>query len=431
MKLAEIFCDNMILQSGNGTQIFGEGEGKGFIAFKDTRIEFETENGKFLVVLPYLEAGDCFDMIISIGDESVAINNILVGEVFIAAGQSNMELSLANAENVGVCDLSKVRVFKVRASDERENGWQTCSDDVSNISAVAYYFAQRLYSEVDVPIGIISCNQGASRIQTWVSKEISQKAVFEKSLVIHNKEEELYEFNLNNFLYYNMLLKIVPYTVKGVLWYQGESNAVKGESENYCGMFSELVALWRSIWNCNFPFYTVQLMPFIQGPWLADWATVRAQQEMASKIIPDVYMVTLFDTGESNEIHPKKKRCVGIALADCVLKTLFDRVGLEYSGPLLKKWEKDGNTAKLIFEHATKLILDCDRFLDTYVYDGTGQHYEVNGRTVTARIEGNRLIVEWGDNIEPIGIKMGYWNAPCHKLKNECGYLASPFDVRF
>jgi len=434
MKLAEIFCDNMILQWGSGTQIFGEGEGSGFVEFSCNRVEFEANNGRFIVDLPYLNLGDNFDMVVSLEDESVTIKNILVGEVFLAGGQSNMELTLADAENTGICDLPMVRVFEVKVADENEtseSGWQICCGDVSKISAVAYYFAQRLQSEVEVPIGIISCNQGASRIHSWVSKEVSQKPIFKKSIDLHNEKEELYKFNLDNFLYYNKLLKIVPYTIKGALWYQGESNAVKGEAEHYCEMFSELVFHWRSLWKCDLPFYTVQLMPYIQGPWLVDWAMVRKQQERASKTIPDVYMVTLFDTGETDEIHPKKKRGVGLALADCVLNTLFNRTELEYSGPVLREWKKKGHTAELVFDHTKELMLDCDWCMDTYIYDSTGQHYEVNERTAKAKIAGNRLIVEWGNELDPIGIKMGYWNAPNHKLKNECGYLASPFDVRF
>ena len=434
MKLAEIFSDGMVLQRGDRTCIFGEGDGCGCIEFLDSRIDFNAENGRFSVVLPELKAGENFDLTISLGDETRVIKDVLVGDVYIAAGQSNMELTISEAESTDICDMPYVRQFKVPAAVRPEfysKGWQTCCGDVSKLSAVGYYFSQRLYNETKVPVGIISCNQGGSRIQSWVSKEVSQKPIFEKSLQLHNEKEELSKFNLDNFLYYNKLLKIVPFAAKGVLWYQGESSAVKGEAENYCGMFSELVSLWRSLWNYDFPFYIVQLMPYIQGPWYADWAMVRAQQEKASKTIPGVYMTTLFDTGESDEIHPKKKKCVGTALANAVLNTLFDRKELEYSGPILTEWKKSGNTAELTFAHADGMWLDCDWFMDTYIYDSEGMHYEVNGRTANGTIKGNKLYISWIDGVDPVGVKMGYWNVPIHKLKNDSGYLASPFDVRF
>lgn len=434
MKLADIFCDNMVLQRGDKTQIYGEGDGCGCIEFLSNKIDFKAENGRFSVTLPKLKAGECFDMTISLEGDTTTIKNILVGDVYLAAGQSNMELPLADTENTDICDLPEVRYFKVPSVINHEvcvDGWMSCCGDVSRVSAVAYYFAQRLNGETGVPIGIVSCNQGGSRIQSWVSKEVSQKDIFKKSLELHNEIDELYKFNLDNFLYKNYLLKIVPYTINGVLWYQGESSAVRGEAENYCGMLTELVSFWRKLWDCEFPFYVVQLMPYIAGPWFGDWAMVRAQQEKASKTIPGVYLTTLFETGESNEIHPKQKKCVGTALANAVLNTLFDRKELEYCGPVLKEWKKCGNTAELVFDHAEGLMLDCDWFIDTYIYDSNGIHYEVNGRTATGRIEGDKLYVSWLENIDPVGIKMGYWNAPLHKLKNGSGYLASPFDVRF
>ena len=159
---------------------------------------------------------------------------------------------------------------------------------------------------------------------SWAPEEVSQKAAFRKSLELHNEVDELYKFKLNNFLYYNCLMKIVPYTLKSVLWYQGESNAVRGEAENYCEMFAELV-----------------------------------------------------------------------------------------------------------FDHTEGMWLDCDWFIDTYIYDSEDIHYQINGRTATATIEDNKLYISWTNGINPVGIKMGYWNAPTHKLKNKSGYLASPVDVRF
>ena len=433
MKLAEIFCDNMVLQQGNRTEIFGEGEGVGCIEFLNHKIDF-TANGHFSVILPPLTAGDSFDMTISLGEESVTVKNILVGEVFLAGGQSNMELTLNDTEKIGICDMPNVRCYKVFAPDDEcfgENRWQICCGDVSNISAVAYYFAQRLNAETGVPVGIISCNRGGSRIHSWVPEEVTQKEVFKNSLMLHSPIDELYSFNLDNYLYKNCLLPIAPYTVKGVLWYQGESNAVIGEAEHYCGMLSELISHWRGLWKAELPFYVVQLMPYIANPWYADWATVRAQQEKASKTIPNVYMTTLFDTGEAYEIHPTKKKCVGTALANAVLNTLCGRCDLEYSGPVISEWKKSGNTAELTFTHAKGLKLDFDWFAETYIYDENGIHFEVNGRTASAEIKDNKIFVSWIDGINPVGIKMNYWNGATPRLINDSGYFVSPFDVVF
>ena len=439
MKLADIFCDNMVLQRGSNTLIYGNGRGKGAVEFLNHKIEFESVNEKFMVTLPELKGGEVFDLTIALDGEKTVIKNVIAGDVYIAAGQSNMGLRLGEVGETDICENSEFRYFNEPndASDNmvvsyKNNGWQMCkSDSAKEFSALAYYFAMKLNKETGVPIGIISCNKGASRIHSWVPKDITKKQIFAQSLKLHDETDELYKFNFNNWLYYNKLVNIVPYTVKAVLWYQGESNTGIGEADNYCGMLKELIEHWRSLWNCNLPFYIVQLMPYLTNPDFSDWAKVREEQEKASKIIPNVYMTTLFDTNESDNIHPKNKRCIGEALKNAVLNTLFGYQEMEYSGPIVNECNRNGNTAELSFTHARGMMLDCTWFMDTYLFDKNGKHYEVNGRTVEGRIEGNKLYITWNTDIEPVGVEMGYWNVPMHKLKNDSGYLASPFKLYF
>ncbi len=439
MKLCDIFCDNMMLQRGSETLIYGEADAKGYIEIMGKTIEFSAENGKFKVVLPELKAGDSFDMTISLGEEKRVIKNILVGDVFVAAGQSNMEMCVADTFETDTKSNPNIRYFREGTDfdgngnmSDSSQGWRICEkEDALSYSAVAYHFAQRLNGETGVPVGIISCNMGSSGIQTWVPEEITSKPVFAPTMRLKQDKYQLYKFNLNNTLYYNKLLKIVPYTAKGVLWYQGESNTQVGEGVNYLGMLKELITHWRSLWNKELPFYVVQLMPFLTNPDYNDWALVRDAQLKASKTIPNVYTVTMFEVKDLFDIHPKNKQCVGEALANAIMNTLFGLEDMEYCGPVAESCSISGNTVEITFSHAKGMWLDHTWFEDLYIYDEEGMSYEVNGRTADFKIEGNKLIVTWDDEINPIGIKMGYWNIPKHKLRNDSGYLASPFNMLF
>lgn len=439
MTLGDIFCDNMMLQRGCETIIYGEGNGNGYIEITGKTISFSTQNGKFKVVLPELKAGENFDMTISLDGDTRIIKNILVGDVYIAAGQSNMEMSVVNTFETETESNPDIRYFAEGTNiDENGNisysnkGWRICDkEDALSYSAVAYHFAQRLNTKTGVPVGIISCNKGASGVQTWVPEEVTLKPFFATTMRLKQDKYQLYKFNLNNCLYYNKLLKIVPYTVNGVLWYQGESNSIVGEAENYLEMFRELVEHWRSLWNKELPFYVVQLMPYLSNPDYSDWATVRDAQIKASKTISNVYTVTMVEVKDLLDIHPKNKKSVGEALANAVMNTLLGLKNIEYSGPVAESCTIYGNTAEITFSHANGMWLDHTWFEDLYIFDKEGINYEVNGRTADFNINENKLVITWDDEIKPIGIKMGYWNIPKHKLKNESGYLASPFKILF
>ena len=439
MKLSDIFCDNMMLQRGSETIVYGEGEGNGYIEIMGKTIPFSAENGRFEVLLPELKAGDNFDMTISLGEDTRVIKNILVGDVYIAGGQSNMELAVADTFETDTKSNPNIRYFREGTDFDgsanisySHQGWRICEkEDALSYSAVAYHFAQKLNADSGVPVGIISCNMGSSGIQTWVPEEITSKPVFAPTMYLKQDKYQLYKFNLNNCLYYNKLLKIVPYTAKGVLWYQGESNTTVGEAENYLGMLKELINHWRELWNKELPFYVVQLMPFLTNADYSDWAAVRDAQLKASKTIPNVYTITMVEVMDLFDIHPKNKKCVGEAIANAVMNTLFGLKDTEYCGPIAESCSVSGNTAEITFSHAKGMWLDHTWFEDLYIFDEAGKNYEVNGRTADFKIDGDKLYITWDKDINPIGIKMGYWNVPKHKLKNDSGYLASPFKMLF
>ena len=431
MKLAEIFCDNMVLQREKDIAVFGTGAGKGCIEFCGQITEFESKDNKFCVYLSPQKAGGPYNMKVNLEGNSFVIKNILIGDVYIAAGQSNMEWLLKNTVDIELEQNDNIRLFTEpnNADDELNitydmKGWLVNdSQNALNFSAIGYGFASELYKETQVPIGIISCNKGASRVDAWTAPEIVKAEDYQKMLAVKHNDFNAFKFNQNSWLYLNKLLKIVPFTVSGVLWYQGESNRGLEESAYYGELLKLMIENWRNLWNDNLAFYCVQLMPYFESEKYADWAAIRKNQEWASKNIDQVYMVTLQDTNEETQIHPTKKGRVATALANAVLCTKFDK-GIEYSGPVYDGIEKLANGVKITFTHADGLCIKGNSLRDTYVFDAKNTSHKVN-----AKIDNNTLVINWNSEVNPKRITMGYANSPKHNLYNNSGYLASPFSI--
>lgn len=433
MHLAKIFNDHMVLQRNREICIFGYGKGNGVIEFQGKTYSFTSEKESFNVYLPPHSEGGPYEMKVTLNGESKTIKDIMIGEVYIAAGQSNMALTLGRTIDIDYVDNNNVRFF-TEPNDANENGipsfnspdWFICNSKlVDNFSAIGYYFAVELQKHIGVPVGVVSCSKGASRIDAWTAPEIVQAAKYQNMIAIKHRDYEAFKFNQNSWLYKNKLLQIVPFSNSGILWYQGESNRCHEEGAYYRDMLEILVNNWRELWDYNLPFYCIQLMPFNETPANADWAIIREQQELASKTIENFYLITLFNTKEADSIHPLQKKDVSYALSNAVRKIQFNE-NLEYCGPILEKYERQDNYIKLYFSHADGLFINGDTLLDTYIYDKNSQYIATQ-----IIIEDNYIKLFWDDNIMPIRLSMGYNNAPEHNLYNKFGYLSSPFNLHF
>ena len=431
MKLAEIFNDNMVLQRDKEICIFGCGEGELEIEFCGKVYSFISKGDNFKFYLPPHTAGGPFDMKVKINGEESIIKNILIGDVYIAAGQSNMELTLKDTADIEYFNNENIRLFTEPNSVDEENkpihnspDWMICENKAANnFSAIGYYFANKLQKHSGVPVGIISCSKGASRVDAWTAPEYVNTEHYQEMQKVRHNDYHYYKFNHNSYLYNNKLLNIVPFTNSGVLWYQGESNRGNEESVYYAEMLRIMINNWRDIWNDNLPFYIVQLMPYIDNPETSDWAMIRAQQEKASKTVDNTYLVTLVNTGESNEIHPVNKKTVANALANAVRSNQFNEC-VEYCGPVLESYSKTENGIELRFSHAEGLNIKGDKLCDFKVYSQSGEELpfetKISDKTVSVLLTNNVILSK---------ITLGYSNAPEHNLYNSSGYLASPFSI--
>ncbi len=427
MKLAEIFRDNMVLQRNKPIAVFGEGKGGGYIEFCGKTTVFTNKyDSKFCIYLPLEEAGGPYEMTVCINDQISVLKNILIGDVFMAAGQSNMELTTSETIDIEIIENSNVRLFTEPHIPDNEAvikhitpEWNIADkESILKFSAIGYKVGEILQENLHIPIGIISCNKGASRVDSWTDTQITDNDEYKKMIPKKFESVKMYKFNEGSFLFENKLKHIIPYTMKGVLWYQGESNARKGDAENYKTLLTIMINNWRDLFAANLPFYCVQIMPYIYGE---NWEIVRKAAEDVAKTVDNVYMTTLVNTNENDKIHPQKKNTVAIMLANAILSSLYgcDKV---YSGPVLNKCVLKRDHAEISFIFRDGLYFDGDP-RDIFVT------YK-NGKTELAdcNIKGNKLYVYLKDE-QVVKISMGYCQVPNHNLYNGAGYLASPFEI--
>lgn len=432
MKLAEIFCDNMILQREKPIAIFGYGVGNGKVEFCKTVTEFESEDDKFYAYLPPQSAGGPYEMTVTLNGEKRVIKNILVGDVYLAGGQSNMEMTLKDTAEIEFHPNDKVRFFKEPNNADRDmnvsysfTGWQAADgqNELSH-SAIGYYVANYIFAKTNVPVGIVECNKGASRVEAWTAPEITESDEYKEWTKDRHLDGYYFRFNIANWLYLNKLLNVVPYSLSGVLWYQGESDRGHGETAFYADKFGKMAENWRSLWNESLPFYTVQLMPYNESAEKSDISGVRLQQLRASKEIDGVYLITLVETGEAGNIHPTHKKTVANCLANAVLNVQFGE-SCEYSGPVLESVDFEQGKLLLSFSHADNLTIKGEKIEDVLLLDAENEPIEFK-----AEVSGNSLVLSLPEGKKPVMASMGDQNAPKHNLYNEAGLLASPFRTK-
>ncbi len=425
MKLADIFTNSMVLQRGKPIAVFGSGCGKGRVELAGNAVEFEAADG-WLVHLPAMEAGGPYEMTVTLNGDTVTLTDILVGDVYLAGGQSNMQFRVEESVDIPRIPSPMVRVFtEGHGADENMNQWcdqqpwlAATEENLLKFTAIGYDVARMLQEELDIPIGIVSCNLGASRVDAWTAPEVVNADDYQQMLGNKHWDWHYYKFNQESWCYRTKLSHLIPYGICGVLWYQGESNRLEEEAVHYHTLLGRLIENWRDMWGENLPFYIVQIAPFADTP-ENDWPHIRQAQERVAKEVPGAYLCTLGHTGESDNIHPTKKHHLAEKLTAAVLTTRFgyDR---EYCGPVVEKAEKTENGAVVTFTHADGLHFDGD-VADLNVYDDKG-----NPLPYTAAIEGNTLSLT-ADGIARV--ELGWQNACVHNLYNEAGMLASPFQI--
>ncbi len=454
ISLSPLFKDNAVFAKGLPISVFGRADAKGeaVLSFPDGTLRRAAlapdENGRFSLLFDpidnYKEGGT---LKITAGGTTYTASNIAVGIVLLAGGQSNMELMLsAVTRPFPLYPSKRMRFFTESHAIDAELGplskprsdfWFLADGESElDFSAIGYFVAERLARELGATVGVVSCNQGASRIDSWLSPEaVAASGVSELTRPVFPDETRI--FNLDHWLYFNKYVHIAAYTYTAVLWYQGESNTGFREAPYYDKYLGALLKEWRqSNPNKALPFFAVELSPFdsVLAGWapepLGDWASVRAGILRAAEAEKDFYAVSLTEVADLAEIHPVNKAEVAEKLSNAILSTLYG-YSLEYAGPRLAQAKREKDRLTLCFSHAKALRLQ-DRdgapaaaLCDAAFYGVGGEMLAANPSPLTVTEATLSLAIPAG----AVAFKMGYSNAPAHNLYNEAGYLASPFSI--
>ena len=458
LKVANVFGDHMVLQQEMPIRVWGWAEpgAKVVVGLSDLKVAAATstqagEDGKWFVELAARKAdGKALQLQVSCGDQKIEFKDILIGEVWICSGQSNMEWSVrqsANAQQeIANADHPSIRLFNVPKhvkqnqpqQDAQEADWQVCSPKtIGGFSAVGYYFGRELNKKLDVPIGLVGANWGGQRIEPF-----TPPVGFEQ---VPNLADYVADLKQGKFkggatqIYNGMVAGLTPMSVRGAIWYQGESNA--GNGLRYEFLKEALVRGWRSVFkNEDLSFYWVQLADYGRGhtskPAGGGWGPVREGQRRALRV-PNTGMATIIDIGAERDIHPRNKQDVGYRLAQWALAKNYGK-DVVPSGPLYKSHTIEGNKVRINFDYVGNGLMIADKggehhldpvkeTPDAAIAEFSVQDTEGNWHWAKAEIDGDTVVV-WSDEVtEPKNVRYAYDSYPRVNLYNKEGLPASPF----
>jgi sialate O-acetylesterase len=400
------------------------------------------------------------------GKNRIVLERVFVGEVWVCSGQSNMAWPVERSDGAAkeLAELVNPRLFlytvrhDVAAAPGRTAGgkWVRASpESVAKFSAVAYYFGKRLGEKLGVPVGLIHSSWGGTPAEAWTRRrtlagnEVTAPIVTRWDAAIEAYPRKLAEWKAAvakweaagskgrkpppppgpghphraSGLYNGMIAPLVPYAIRGAIWYQGESNA--GRAEQYRTLFPSMIRDWRDAWGQgDFPFYFVQLANWRAvkpEPAESDWAELREAQALALKE-PSTAMAVTIDIGAAGDIHPRNKKDVGERLARPALAHLYGEK-IFASGPLYDSHEAKDGRVTIRFRHAEGLRTRDDAPLKGFAIAGKDRKF----RWAQARIEGDTVVLSHPDVAEPASVRYAWADNPVCNLENGAGLPASPF----
>jgi sialate O-acetylesterase len=430
VTLPPFFNCNMVLQQGMAIPVWGwasPGE-KVTVTLDKNAVSVRTgKNGKWRVNLPKMNYGGPYKMTVK-GKNFRTIENIMIGEVWVCSGQSNMEFKVSTTKNaaaeIAAANFPDIRLFTVKrrvAKEPQENledgEWWVCTpQSVADFSAVGYFFGRNLHEHLKVPIGLIHTSWGGTVAETWMSSEaIAKDPDFSEMLTkLKNVDMAATKVGPNAYptlLYNGMLNPIIPYGIRGAIWYQGESNASR--AQQYKRVFPNMIKDWRTKWNQgNFPFLFVQLANFkkpVASPSESDWAELREAQTQTLQV-ENTGMATIIDAGDADNIHPTDKQVVGYRLSLAARKVAYGET-LVYTGPTYKKMEISKNSILITFDNVGKGLKVNDRY--GYINGFTIASKEGDFKWAKATVVNENTVMVTSDKVEnPAEVRYGWADNP-------------------
>lgn len=466
ITLPNIFTNSMVLQRNQENAVWGKADVGESVSVHIGEQQLSTKadaNGDWKVMLAPMGIGEPLELIVK-GKNEIRVQDILVGEVWICSGQSNMQWSVnasnnvalekasANYPNIRMINFPQVGVQEpIWSHDDRK--WMVCNpQNVGGFSAVGYFFARQLHQTLGVPIGMINNAWGGSACEAWINRETLASAPQFKPLLERwsaqeiqfdelsskdkpNDDEKRQLGRLRNLMrgnsrpgnIYNGVLKShLGYGIRGAIWYQGESNA--GRAYQYRELFPLMISSWRKEWGQgDFPFYWVQLADFMaenEQPIDSAWAELREAQTMTMSKLPNTGQAVIIDIGEGKDIHPRNKVDVGMRLARWALANEYD-LDLPYRSPEYQSSEIAGNQIILSFAHVDGGWRPFDtNELEGFTIAGEDQKF-VNAKATL--MKDGRISVSSESVTAPKSVRYAWANNPKVNLYDKSDLPLTPF----
>ncbi|MEX2300591.1 MAG: sialate O-acetylesterase [Bryobacterales bacterium] len=479
VRLPALLSDHMVVQRDRPVHIWGWAEPgeRVRVVFNGTGLDDTADGaGRWSVYFAPQQAGGPYEMTVE-GANRLTVTDILVGEVWVGSGQSNMEWPVervnAAEKEIAAAAYPKIRLFQVEHDTAHapltdvKGSWQLCTpESVKSFSAVAYFFARDLHQKTGLPFGAIQSAWGGTPAQAWVSPSgmaadpwfIRFRLRWARALEAYPDAMKGYEYarkaweaeaervrrtgkeprpgprepmgplhpHQPSALFNAMIAPLTPFAIRGALWYQGENNAENADGFEYRHLFRTLIEDWRKSWGLGeIPFLFVQLANYSRVGENSQWPELREAQAMALSL-RNTGMAVSIDIGESLDIHPRNKQDVGGRLALAARAMTYGESDLVYSGPLFRQAAREGSRLRLWFDHVGGGLKAR----------GPLAGFEVLGpdgfwRPAEARIDGNNTIVVAAPKIGfPVAARYGWSPNPTATLFNAEGLPASPFRSR-
>lgn len=482
VRLPAIFGDHMVLQQNQRDRVWGWADPDEDVSIsidQQSRSTRAGRDGKWLVELDPMPAGGPHTLTVK-GKNVVTFKDVLIGEVWVCSGQSNMEWPVSSANDpdleIRTANLPKIRLITVpkvgtqeRQSDFNGN-WHVCSPEtVGGFSAVGYFFGRLLNQALDVPVGLIDNAWGGSACEAWVRRDLltaderykqllerwaqtektydaeKAKAEFEARMAEWSEAEQKARAagqqpppkpqqpgnpltgNARPANIYNgMVAPIIGYGIRGAIWYQGETNASR--AYQYRSLFPLMIRSWREEWSGgDFPFYWVQLADFRNEkaePAESDWAELREAQTMTMSALPNTGEAVIIDLGEAQDIHPRNKQDVAKRLARWALARDYGHP-IVYRSPIYRSMEKQGNKILLTFDYAGVGLRTFDvKDVRGFAIAGSDQKFV----WAKANIVQADQVEVWSDEVaDPVAVRYAWADNPVCNLQNREGLPVTPF----
>lgn len=439
LRIPHILSDNMVLQRNTDVNIWGWGYASTTVAVKASWIADTVKTrvdggGRWILQVPASAAGGPYELTINSNGEEIKLTNILLGDVWLCSGQSNMEWGGNQnlpeiLDELPVANDSKIRLLQVSRNssnypqDDIPNVWKTLSEEsLKPFSAIGYFVAKNFREELDVPIGIINSSWGGTPAEVWTPEH----------LILHDQSLRTSAGKLNGNphwphqpgkLWNSMIYPLSSFAISGAFWYQGESNVETWK--NYDKLMRTMISSWRMAWNNEFPFYFVQIAPFAYNNDIPKASFLREQQEQTTKFLTNTAMVVITDlVDDITDIHPIRKFEVANRLAKIALNEHYKhRSDKDYKSPTYRHCEIKGDKIIVTFNHLENgLHMKGEKITELFIA-GSDREF----KPAVGRINGNVLEVSAVDVDQPVAVRFGFSETATPNLFNSLGLPVSPF----